>query len=254
MDELNAIIIDDETAARNVLANLIAWSNKDVRIIGQASNLIDGIELIKRNKPDLVFLDVQMPDFAGYEIVNFFPNIQFEIIFVTAFDQYAIKAFEISAIDYLVKPIDRKRLNIALEKVEQRIKSKSEINHYHLLKESLDKKSADKIILSELKDGCVVQRIIYTDKVVAIEAQRAYAKIYFLDEEPLIVSKSLKSLESAISDKLNFVRSHRSWMINISCVKEYSASNGMVYLDNGIIAKLSKNHVPIIKSKLKLLN
>ena len=113
---IKTIIIDDEKSARNVLANLLERASSDIEIVATCCDLQQGVAQIKKTKPNVAFIDVQMPNYAGYEISKFFDTIDFEIVFVTAYDQYAIKAFELNAIDYLVKPINRNKLALTLEK------------------------------------------------------------------------------------------------------------------------------------------
>ena len=109
MNKIKAIIVDDEKRARNVLDQLLSRNFDNIEVVAQCADVPSAVEEIKRLKPDVVFLDIQMPNYVGYELVNFFDKVDFDIIFVTAFDQYAIKAFELSAIDYIVKPIDRNK-------------------------------------------------------------------------------------------------------------------------------------------------
>lgn len=251
-EQLKAILIDDELAARNVMSNLLDWSNENVQVVAEAANLLAGIELIKEHNPDVVFLDVQMPDYAGYEIVKFLDEINFEIIFVTAFDHYAIKAFELSALDYLVKPVERSRLQQSLEKVRLTVDQKSEIDNYKVLKEVLEKKNADKIVISELVDGYIQQRIIYMNDIVAIEAQRAYATIYLKNNESVLVSKSLKSLEDLLPQGSNFIRTHRSWLINSCYVESFSLSKGTVALLTNVEAKLTKGNLADLEEAMNL--
>jgi len=106
MQKLKTIIVDDEEPARNVLKNLLKRIDENIEVVALCENVPDAVEQIKSLKPDLVFLDVQMPEYAGYELVNFFDKVNFQIIFVTAYDQFAIKAFQCSAIDYIVKPVE----------------------------------------------------------------------------------------------------------------------------------------------------
>jgi two-component system LytT family response regulator len=250
--ELKAIIIDDESAARNVLTNLLDWSNESIRIVAQIDNLLSGIEAIKKHEPDVVFLDVQMPDYAGYEIVRFFDEINFEIIFVTAYDQYAIKAFEMSALDYLVKPVERSRLNQSLKKLRSNVNQKSEMTNYQVLKEVIEKKQADKIVISEIHDGHIRQRIVYIHEIVAIEAQRAYSKIYLKNNESFLVSKNLKSFEEVLPLEGQFVRTHRSWLVNIIYVDSFSSNKGRVYLKNKIEGKLTKGNLEKLEEAMQL--
>ena len=140
MKTIKAIIVDDEADARDVLASLIQLSKQPINIIAECSNLKAAVDKIKELKPDVVFLDIQMPEFAGYEIVNFFDEINFEIVFVTAYDKYALKAFELSAIDYLVKPIKRTRLNDTLKRIVEKTDEKNTVLEYETLLESLQNK------------------------------------------------------------------------------------------------------------------
>ncbi|WP_051473728.1 LytR/AlgR family response regulator transcription factor [Aquimarina macrocephali] len=150
MNAIKAILVDDEQRARNVLSNLIKRCDLNIDVLAQCSCLEDAVEEIKELQPDVVFLDVQMPNYAGYEIANFFEEMNFDIIFVTAFDEYAIKAFELSAIDYLVKPIDRRRLIAAVEKLQSKIEKQKKIQDYQVLLNTIKEKEFKQIILPEL--------------------------------------------------------------------------------------------------------
>lgn len=251
-NELKAIIIDDEAAARNVLCNLLDWSSENVKIVAQADNLLSGIECIKKHNPDVVFLDVQMPDYAGYEIVRFFEEINFEIIFVTAYDQYALKAFEMSALDYLVKPIERSRLSQSLKRLSKNVIQKSEMNNYEVLKEVIEKKQAEKIVISELHDGYIRQRLVYFHDIVAIEAQRAYSKIYLKNSESFLVSRNLKSFEDLLPVGDLFIRTHRSWLVNSTFVESFSVNKGVVSLQNKVEAKLTKGNLADLEAAMQL--
>ena len=114
---MKAIIIDDEEAARSVLSNLLKRTCPQVEILELCENVPEGVKAIHKHKPDLVFLDVEMPDYAGYELVDFFDEVNFKIIFATAYDQYALKAFEVHAVDYLLKPFSQERFDQAIEKI-----------------------------------------------------------------------------------------------------------------------------------------
>src|SRR3989338_4013155 len=115
--KLKAILIDDEESARNVLSNLMARFCPEVNILQTCANVTEAIDAINTHQPDVVFLDIEMPNYSGFELVNFFEKVNFEIVFVTAYDKYAIKAFEVSAVDYLLKPIEIDRLKQAVERL-----------------------------------------------------------------------------------------------------------------------------------------
>lgn len=236
MEKLNAILVDDEEAARNVLAQLLTRNCPSVRILDTCVDVPSAVESIRKFSPDVVFLDVQMPNYAGYELVNFFDQIDFEIVFVTAYDHYAIKAFELSAVDYLVKPINRQRLIDAVEKLSVRITEKNAIRDYHLLKDSLQTKKIEHLVIPELGN----HRIVKLDEIIAIEANGAYSTIHLECEKKITVSKNLKHFESILPEEGSFFRTHKSWIINLKKVEQYAKSDLEILLKRGIIAKLSK--------------
>ena len=237
MNPIRAIIVDDELAARNLMHNLLQRIQIDV--VDVCENVLEAVESIKRLKPDVVFLDVEMPNYAGYEIVDFFDEIDFEIIFVTAYNQYAIKAFELSAVDYLVKPINRQRLAEAIDKLSTRMQEKSAVENYRLLKESMQKKELGKIVISELGN----KRIVQLDNIIAIQAKGAYSTIYLVDEKELLVSKNLKHFENILPDSEKFFRSHKSWIVNTDYIKTFNKNKGEIDLCKDVQAKLSKYRV-----------
>ena len=118
----DAIIVDDERSAREILSGLLVRYCPQINIVEKCKGLKEAVEAIKKQKPSLVFLDIEMPNYAGYEIVSFFEEIDFEIIFVTAYDQYALKAFEISAVDYLLKPVTIERLKLSVDRFVEKQK------------------------------------------------------------------------------------------------------------------------------------
>ena len=121
MKKIRAILVDDEESARDVLENLLKRFCPEVELLAKCTNVEQAVASIRELQPDLVFLDIEMPNYAGYEIVKFFPEINFELIFVTAYDKYAIRAFEVSAVDYLLKPIDIDRLKNAVSRVMKQL-------------------------------------------------------------------------------------------------------------------------------------
>ncbi|GAB5418200.1 MAG: LytTR family DNA-binding domain-containing protein [Crocinitomicaceae bacterium] len=236
MKELKALIVDDEEAARNVLRRLLERNCPDLQIVGTANDVPTAVELIRKEQPHVVFLDVQMPQYAGYEIIDFFDTIDFEIIFVTAYDQYAIKAFELSAVDYLIKPISRNRLVESIEKLQQRVHEKNAAQKFQLLKDSLQQKSLDQIVISELGN----QRILRISDIIAIQANGAYSEIFLVDGQKVLASKNLKQFESMLTEGAPFFRSHKSWLINFHHIQNYTKSDLEIHLSEEIKAKLSK--------------
>lgn len=242
---IKAIIVDDEEGARDVLYSLLQRSCPKIIVQRQCSDLMSAVEAIRELQPDVVFLDVQMPNYAGYEITKFFNEINFEIIFVTAYDHYAIKAFELCAIDYLVKPIHRDRLIQAVERLEQRITEKRQISDYQILQESLKSEKLDKIIIPELGQ----KRVIAINDLISIQAQGAYCKIT-TKEDVITVSKNLRYFEDLLSDFDTLFRTHKSWIINLSFISGYSKSDSSVTLSNDQTVKLSRYRKELFENKL----
>ncbi len=239
MNNIKAIIVDDESAARDVLHNLILRSKCAIDIIDHCIDIEQAVSAIKSKKPDVVFLDIQMPNYAGYEIASFFDSIDFEIIFVTAYDQYAIKAFELSAIDYLVKPINRLRLQEALDKLTERIEKTKDAERFHILMESMKEKKLGKIVISELGQ----KRIVSLSEIIAIEAKGAYSLIHLKKDDNLLVSKNLKHFESILPEGDVFFRAHKSWIISVKEVDSFNKNQGDIVLTNDVQARLSRNRM-----------
>lgn len=237
MTQMKAILIDDEESARNVLANLLERSSSKINIITTCNNLEEGVIQIKKLKPDVVFLDVQMPNYAGYEIAKFFDKIDFEIVFVTAYDQYAIKAFELNAIDYLVKPVDRSKLMTTLEKIENKLNKNAELIDYQNLLKTIKEKDYKKLVIPELGN----RHIIKLSNIIAIEADGSYSKLYLKENKIITTSKNLKYFEKILPKDLSFFRSHRAWIINLNYIEFLNKSKLNITLANGtVIAKVSR--------------
>lgn len=235
MQPLKAVIIDDEESARNVLSNLLTRFCPSVLLVGTASNLVDGFKIINDKTPNVVFLDIEMPNYSGFEIVHFIQEINFEIIFVTAYDKYALKAFDVSAVDYLLKPIDIEKLKNSVQKVSKIVETKSFVNHYKILEESLKNNEIKNIVISEKG----IKKIISVADIIAIEANEAYSVIYTIEQE-FVMSKNLKYFENILDDNKHFLRSHKSWIVNKNYIQKYSLSLMEIYLQKNVIAKLSK--------------
>lgn len=205
---MRALLVDDERLARAELTRLLD-KFPEIEIVSEASNGEEAIKLIEEHKPDLVFLDVQMPGMTGFEVLEHL-HIVPNIIFVTAYDEYALKAFEVNALDYVLKPIELSRLEKAIEKVnsknqEQDIQTNKELSHESQI---------------FIKDGekCWFVKL---DKVRMFESEGNYVRLYFDDSKPMIL-KSLNNLEKRLNDK-EFFRISRKYIINLSWVEKVEA-------------------------------
>jgi two-component system LytT family response regulator len=235
VDKLRAILVDDEESARDVLQNLLLRFCPEVELVAKCGHVLEAVEVIKKEKPQLVFLDIEMPNYAGFEIVNFFTEINFDIIFVTAYDQHAIRAFEIAAIDYLLKPIDIDRLKKAVSRVQQKHHKGQLAERLSLLSNTLESKQVKNILVTDKGQ----QHIILIENILAIEAQESYCTLHTLHKN-YIASKNLKHFETVLASQPNFIRVHKSWLINKNFLQNYSKSDLTLQLTNGLVAKLSK--------------
>jgi two-component system LytT family response regulator len=235
VSKIKAILVDDEEGARDVLENLLLRFCPDVELIAKCENVLQAVDVIKLHSPDLVFLDIEMPNYSGIEIVSFFKEINFEIIFVTAYDQYAIRAFEVAAIDYLLKPVDIDRLKNSVARVVQQRNIEQQSQRLSLLSNTLESKQLKNIIITDKGQ----QNIISIESIIAIEAQESYCTIH-TTEKTYIASKNLKHFETVLENLTQFFRVHKSWLVNKDYIKHYSKSDLSIQLSNGLITKLSK--------------
>lgn len=233
--KLKAIVVDDEESARDVLENLLQRFCPEVEVLAKCSSLKSAISQIENFEPDVVFLDIEMPNYAGFEIVNFFEEIKFEIVFVTAYDHYAIKAFEISAIDYLLKPIDIARLKESVSRISRHREVEKQRQRIDVLASTIETKLLKNIVITDKGQ----QHIVGIDKIVAIEAQESYCFV-FTESKRYTVSKNLKHFESLFEAMPAFMRVHKSWLINKDYLQHYSKTELTIQLRGNILAKLSK--------------
>ena len=239
MEKFKAIIVDDEESARDVLSNLIANFCPQIEVINTCINVLEAVEAIKKNQPEVVFLDIEMPNHAGYEIVSFFDEINFEIIFVTAYDQYAIKAFEVSAVDYLLKPVEIERLKCAVKKLIDKTEHRISHLNYKTLAENLKSENLSKIMVRH--KGC--REILSLNDIITIEAKESYSCIHSIKGQ-FLVSKNLKYYEMLFDQNNSFFRTHKSWIINLNHMITFSKTKLEIELNNNIFAKLSKYRKP----------
>ena len=225
MKKIRAILVDDEESARDVLENLLKRFCPEVELLAKCTNVEQAVASIRELQPDLVFLD----------IVKFFPEINFELIFVTAYDKYAIRAFEVSAVDYLLKPIDIDRLKNAVSRVMKQREVEHQIQRIALLSETLESKQLKNLVVTDKGQ----QHILAIDDIVAIEAQESYCIIHYSDKT-LVASKNLRHFETILETVPAFFRVHKSWIIHKAFLKTYSKSELTIHLERGIVAKLSK--------------
>lgn len=235
MSGIKAIVVDDEASARNVLSNLLARFCDDVDVVASCADVNEAVAAIKEHQPDVVFLDIEMPQYAGYEIVNFFEEVNFEIIFVTAYNQYAVRAFEVAALDYLLKPVNIQRLKSSVDRVRQRQSFIEQPPRMAVLQEALKTKEIKNLVVSDRGQ----QHVIPVESIIAIEAQESYCMLH-TSSKTFVASKNLKHFENSLEGNEQFFRVHKSWMINKNHLIHYSKSELTIQLTNSISTKLSK--------------
>jgi two-component system, LytTR family, response regulator len=226
---LTAIIIDDEQKGRIALRQKLQDYCATVQLTGEAENGEEGIKLIEKNKPDIVFLDIEMPRMDGFEMLHRLPEKKFHLIFTTAYDQYAIKAFKVAAFDYLLKPVDIEELKSAISKIHTLSPNITE-KKLAVLEHSLDGKNVFSKIAIPTLDGLLFFNI---RDIIHLEANSNYTIIYFKDHPKLTASKTLKDFEELLPSNI-FFRTHHSHIINLSYIKRYlKGDGGQIEMQNG---------------------
>lgn len=232
MEIINAIIIDDEYNVREALRKIILKYCKNINILGMASSAEEAVYLINKTNPDLVFLDVQINEQTGFEILKEIPLIDFDIIFVTSYDKYAIKAIKYCALDYILKPVDVDELKSAIVKFDK--KRKEQIS---VLLENLNSVFESKKIVIKHSKGI---KYAYDDEIIRCEGEGNYSNVYFTDHTKLLVAKTLKEFEDLLPQK-KFFRIHQSHLINLGFAKSYkSGRGGEIEMTNGDLVKVSR--------------
>ncbi len=227
-DQIRTVIIDDERTNILTLKSLLAKYFPNVEIIGTGGNVAEGVKIINKTEPDLVFLDISMPDGDGFDVLTRAENRTFEVIFTTAHDQYAVKAFDYSAIHYLLKPIEFTELNKAMERYTSIKKQGSLSARLSVLKENLQSKTHKIIVPSS--DGL---NIILLDDIIRLEASDVYTIFYLTNKRTLIASKPLNNYEKMLSDQ-PFSRIHSKHLVNLKFVQRYvKGKGGSVVLEGG---------------------
>ena len=217
---ITAVIIDDEEKARRGLRKLLDMFCPEVEIIGEVSNIIDAKKLVDEVRPELLFLDVQMPNGNGFNLLKQFDKLPFDVIFVTGFDMFAINAIKFSALDYLLKPVE---VNLLINAVNKAIVNKVEKNDkitqlLNLLNLTSDKQ-LDKRIVVHQNDKVVLVKV---DSIKFIEADDRYSHIHSIHGERFTVTKTLKEFEEFFVENEVFLRINKNFIVNLNQVKDYS--------------------------------
>ncbi len=237
---IRAVIVDDSPQARKLLRLMLQEFAPDIEIVAEAENGNQGISAIKAHQPDVAFLDIDMPEKSGIELAEELvkENIHCRIIFTTAFNQYAINAFRLSAIDYLLKPINEQQLIESVGKIRQQLQFKTEQEQLKALSQNL-KPNQKQVICVPNQNG---YDYINISDIEYLEADGSYVHLFLIDKKQKTVSKNLKYFEQALESFSNFVRVHRSFIINLDLMTSFSKSGrGTIIMQNGKEVDLARD-------------
>ncbi len=222
---MKAIIIDDEKRARRILRTLIEEECPEIVTVFDAENLLEGVAIMKSEQPDFVFLDIEMPNHSGLQILEFFKNdtINFQIIFTTAYGHYAIDAFKLSAVDYLLKPIDIDELKTAINKASDSLEENFIKEKLLNLERNFQQLALNKIAL-EVPKGI---RFVSHEDILFFEADGVYTKVFLQNGKTELICKTLKHFTEQLSNKPLFYKPHRSYLINLKYMTEITKKDGL---------------------------
>jgi two-component system LytT family response regulator len=249
MKTIKTILVDDEARAHTSLAKLLSVHCPEIQIAGTCSDADEAIEMIRQLQPELVFLDISMPGKDGFELLQALPDIQFEIIFVTAYNQYMLQAFQFSAVDYILKPVDYRLLMAAVGRAIQRINQKSGLQHIETLLHNLHLKDSRKrkLCIPSLKGFQVVE----SNAIIYCEAKSNYTAIHLINNVVILASKPLLEYEELLRDAA-FIRVHKSFLVNLDQIKEYiKGEGGSLILSNGNEVEVSRRRKEELLQRMK---
>lgn len=245
---ITAVLIDDDVNLREGMKGLLSLYAPDINIIGEADSVATGVEILNKLNPQVVFLDIQMNDGTGFDILEKLSEINGKVtshvVFITAYEHYAIKAFRFSALDFLLKPVGPDELEKVIDKIRSVLEKDNDYSHIDLLLENIRKKADNfkRIALSN-SDGI---HLLDISDIIRCESDDNYTKFFIKNRKPILISKTLKEYEELLTEH-DFVRIHQSHLINLSYVKSY------VKKDNGFVLMADDIQLPISQRKREQL-
>jgi two-component system LytT family response regulator len=241
--KLTTVVIDDEPDAVNFISTIIKEYCPDLDFAGKANSGKEGISLINDVKPDLVFLDVEMPNGTGFDLLANFPEKNFDVVFITAFNHYAIRAIKFSAVDYILKPINISEFIESVNRIIRRRKTKqfSGNENFEALLENLRTSNPSRLVIPT-SDG---REYLNPKDIIRIEADRSYSWFFINGSRKILVSRHLKEFQDLLNDR-NFFRPHNSHLINLDFVKK------LVRTDGGYIEMSDGAQIPISRNRKDL--
>lgn len=245
---IKAILVDDDVNLREGMKALLALYAPDINIIGEADSVASGVKIVTKLNPQVIFLDIQMHDGTGFDmlekIADLNGKVTSHVVFITAYEHYAIKAFRFSALDFLLKPVGPDELENVVEKIRNVLEKDNDYSHIDLLLENIRKKANNfqRIALSN-SDGI---HLIDISDIIRCESDNNYTKFYINDRKPILISKTLKEYDEMLNE-YDFVRIHQSHLINMAYIKSY------VKKDNGYVIMSDDSQLPVSQRKKDLI-
>jgi two-component system, LytTR family, response regulator len=247
---MKAIIVDDEPDGVRTLKKMMELNCPDVEIAGTCGNAITAKQQIEEIRPDLVFLDIRMPGKSGLDLLTELPEKNFEVIFVTAHNEYLLQALQFSAVDYLMKPVDEDRLTEAVQRVKKRMKQERDSGQAETLLYNINKAGSPlemRLCLPTLKGFTIVK----LEEIVYCEAQRSYTIFHLVNNKTIMISKPLFDYECLLAGT-TFLRIHKSFLINLLHIKEYvRGEGGTVVMSNNMEIEVSRRKKELFLTKVK---
>lgn len=232
---MQALIIDDEPSLRESTATLLSIYCPDIEVVGTAGGVKQAISLIKAVKPDLIFLDVEMPDGTGFDVIHAFPERDFAVIFITGHNEYAIKAFKFSAIDYILKPLDPDDLERAVKKARQSFNPALSAFQLSALQSNLEKSKPNRIVLKDANHVYLVE----VDEIIRCESDDNYTRFFLTDNRSILISTTLKDYENLLAAH-HFFRCHQSHLVNLRFFSKFDKrEGGSMHLKDGNVLPVS---------------
>ncbi len=219
---MNVCIIDDEPGIRNTLIHLIRQNYHDMHIVSSGGSVKEGYELIIKHSPDLLLLDIELPDGNGFELIKMIPHVSFRIIFITGHQEYALAAFRVSAIDYILKPFDEKELCDALDKARNLINREEQQLKLQALEENLEGRKKLKRIILPTADNL---HLVAISEIIRAEADSNYTVFRLTENRRIMVSRTIKEYDALLSGA-GMIRVHQSHLVNISFIEKFVKKGG----------------------------
>lgn len=244
---IKALIIEDEKDCRDAIVNLLKLISDDVEVIGEAGKVKEGIELVNQNQFDILFLDIDLPDGTGFDVLESATNRDFNLVFTTAHNDHAVRAFRYSAVDYLLKPIDPSELNDAIQKVKEKKKVDSIGHKVQLLYENFQQKKFEKISFPT-NHGF---EIVTVQDIIFFSAESNYTNVHLKNGKKILISKTIKVYEDLLEND-GFFRVHQSHLVNLSYIVKYKhADGGTVTMSDGTDIFVSRRKKDELLKQLK---